>query len=199
MRVSLIVAMDQHGLIGDEGRIPWHLPQDLRRFKTLTWGKPILMGRKTHESIGRALPGRLNIVLTQQSGYHAPECRVVRTFPEALAAAQEYLTAVGGDEAMVIGGGQIYAAALPLGDRLYLTVVEGTFPGNTFFPLAELLCRRWRPVGPPEAYSPDAKNPHAHTFHILERLPDTASPTPANGSTDKFNLTAWLRSQAPAS
>jgi dihydrofolate reductase len=174
MLVSLIVAMDETGLIGVEGRLPWHLPADLRRFRACTWGKPIILGRRTFESIGKSLPGRLNIVLTRDAAYSPPGCRVVRTLDEALTVAAEHLASVGGDEAVVIGGGQVYAEALRRCDRVYLTVVEGTFRGNTYFPV-EVLREGWRPVREPERYPADEKNPYPHSFQVLERVVGKAS------------------------
>src|SRR5437667_2376114 len=106
MLVSLIAAMDCRGLIGDETGLPWHLPKDLRRFRALTMGKPIIMGRKTFELIGKPLPGRFNIVLTKKPEYSPPGCRVARTFQEALSVAEDYLASTGGDEVMIIGGGK---------------------------------------------------------------------------------------------
>jgi dihydrofolate reductase len=178
MLVSLIVGMDRRGLIGDYGGLPWHLPKDLRRFKAITWGKPIVMGRRTFESIGKPLPGRFNIVLSQNPAFSAPGCHVVRTFPAALSAAQDYLATAGGDEIMVIGGGKVYAEAIGYWDRLYLTVVEGEFEGKTYFPIHAMLRQSWRLIGTPETHPPDEKNPHRFTFYILERIRDTASSSP---------------------
>src|SRR5271167_696388 len=112
MLVSLIAALDLRGLIGDEHGLPWHLPKDLRRFRAYTWGKPVIMGRRTFELIGKPLPGRCNIVLTQNPDYNAPGCRVARTFQEALSIAEDYLASTGGDEVMIIGGGKVYAEAI---------------------------------------------------------------------------------------
>lgn len=131
MQIALIAAIDENMTIGDAGRTPWDLPADLRRFKQLTLGKPVLMGRKTHDSIGRALPGRTNIVITRQTDYSAPGCRVAESPSEALDIAE---TTAGPGMAMVIGGGEIYNAMLPKADRLYLTVLYDSFGGDTFFP-----------------------------------------------------------------
>jgi dihydrofolate reductase len=170
MFVSMIAAMDRRGLIGDETGLPWHLPKDLRRFRAYTWGKPIIMGRRTFELIGRPLPGRFNIVLTQKPEYTAQGCRVARTLQEALSIAEGYLASTGGDEAVIIGGGKVYAEAIRLWDRCYLTVVGGQFKGDTSFPVRELLRQRWRPVCKPEMHPPDEKNAHGHSFHIIERV-----------------------------
>src|SRR5690242_15834273 len=124
MLVSIIAALDRRGLIGAEAGLPWHLPGDLRRFRTITWGKPIIMGRTTFELIGKPLPGRVNIVLSRSPVYSPPGCRVARTLQEALSLAEDCLAASGGNEVMIIGGGKVYAEAIERWDRLYLTVVE---------------------------------------------------------------------------
>jgi dihydrofolate reductase len=172
MLVSMIAAMDRRGLIGDDTGMPWHLPKDLRRFRTYTWGKPIIMGRTTFELIGRPLPGRFNIILTRNPEYSAPGCAIARTFQEALSLAEDHLGSTGGDEAMIIGGGKVYAEAIQRSDRLYLTVVEGQFMGSTFFPVRELLRQSWRPACEPETHPADERNRHLHSFHILERTRD---------------------------
>jgi dihydrofolate reductase len=177
--------MDRRGLIGDERGLPWHLPKDLRRFREYTWGKPIIMGRATFELIGRPLPGRLNIVLTHNPHYSAPGCRVVRSLDEALAVAEDHLAATGGEEAVIIGGAQVYTQAMQRWDRLYLTVVEGEFKGTAYFPLGELLRQTWRPLREPEAHPADEKNPHGHSFHIIERLREGASPFPRPQGADR--------------
>jgi dihydrofolate reductase len=171
MLVSLIVAMDRHGLIGTETGLPWHLPRDLKRFRQLTLGKPVIMGRRTHELIGHPLPDRLNIVLTHAPAYMAPGCQVAHSLAEALTLATAYvsrLSAERPDEVMVMGGSQVYQEALPHSDRLYLTLVEGQFQGTIHFPLDELGLVSWRLVQE-ERCPADSKNPHPHTFYILER------------------------------
>ncbi|MDT8307500.1 MAG: dihydrofolate reductase [Anaerolineae bacterium] len=132
--VALIAALDQNGVIGYEGGVPWRLPDDIRWFRQMTMGKPVIMGRRTYESIGKPLPGRHNIVVTRQRDYHAPGCEVVSSPGAALVAA----TAQGAGEIMVIGGATLYAALLPQATRLYLTHVEGRFPGDTFFPPVDM-------------------------------------------------------------
>ena len=128
MRLSLIAAVAANRVIGANNRIPWHLPDDLARFRRLTMGKPIIMGRCTFESIGKPLTGRYNIVLTRQHRSPLREGLMVDSFPAAL-------QAVGGaSEAMVIGGEQCYREALPLAERLYLTLIEKEFPGDAYFP-----------------------------------------------------------------
>ncbi|MCA9978331.1 MAG: type 3 dihydrofolate reductase [Anaerolineales bacterium] len=129
--IAFVVAMDKQGVIGVNGRIPWHLPDDMKWFREVTMGKPVIMGRKTYESIParfRPLRGRHNIVITRQPDYDAPGATVVHTIQEALAAAGDV------QEIVIGGGGVLYEALLPQANRLYLTLVDGTFPGDTFFP-----------------------------------------------------------------
>ena len=125
---SIIVAVAENGVIGDQNRLLWHISEDLRRFKELTTGHPVIMGRKTFESIGRPLPNRTNVVITRQEGLALAGCTVVHSLPEALALFAEE------EEVFVIGGAQIYAEALPLADRLYLTRVGRAYEGDTCFP-----------------------------------------------------------------
>src|SRR2546430_12500519 len=126
--VSLIVAMAQNGVIGRGNALPWRLPKDLRRFKAFTLGKPVLMGRKTFESIGRALPGRANLVLTRDRGWLADGVIVVHSVEEALAHSG------GCDELVVTGGAGVYRLGLPIARRTYLTPAQAAPPGDTFFP-----------------------------------------------------------------
>ncbi len=135
-RLALIVAMDRGRVIGNEGRLPWHLPDDLKRFRALTMGHHIVMGRKTYDSIGRLLPGRTTVIVTRQAALTVPGAIVVHSLAEALE------RCAGDDEAFVIGGAQIYAEALPLADRIYLTEVLGHYPGDVRFP--PLPASEWR-------------------------------------------------------
>ena len=128
MRLSLIAAVAANRVIGANNRIPWHLPEDLSHFRRLTMGKSIIMGRRTFESIGKPLAGRYNIVLTRRHRYPLRGGVMVDSFPAALQAAGE------ASEAMVIGGEQCYQEALPLAERLYLTLIEKEFPGDAYFP-----------------------------------------------------------------
>lgn len=130
-RITLIAAMDRKRGIGFEGDMPWRLPGELLHFKQTTMGKPIIMGRKTWESIGRALPGRQNIAITRQKIYQAKGCEVVASLGDALKLAV-------GNEVMVIGGGMLYTQALPLATRMVLTLVDGEYPADTWFP-------QWQP------------------------------------------------------
>jgi len=136
MTITLIAAMAENRVIGRNGAMPWHLPDDLARFRAITMGHPVIMGRKTFASIGRPLQGRLNIVLTRQVGY-APEGVVVaRNLPDALAMAGA------ADEVFICGGGEVYREALLLADRVLLTVVQGDFPGDTIFQASAILRER---------------------------------------------------------
>ncbi|NJD05179.1 MAG: type 3 dihydrofolate reductase [Methylococcaceae bacterium] len=138
MKLSLIVAMSSNRVIGVDNRLPWHFSADLQRFKRITMGKPILMGRHTHESIGRPLPGRHNIVLTTDPDYQAAGCTVVHSLEAAFEAAGSE------PELMVIGGSALYERLLPRADRLYLTLIDREFTGDTFFP--EFLWEDWQEV-----------------------------------------------------
>ncbi|MFO7541656.1 MAG: dihydrofolate reductase [Thiobacillus sp.] len=127
-RVSVIAALAKNRVIGIENRLPWRLPEDLAHFKALTLGHPILMGRKTFESLGRPLPGRTNIVITRNADYRPDGCQVAASIPAALALCGE------ADEVFFIGGAELYAQVIPLADRLYLTEVEIEVQGDAWFP-----------------------------------------------------------------
>ncbi len=139
-RLSLIAAVAANGVIGSDNAMPWRLPEDLKRFKTLTLGHPVIMGRKTYESIGRPLPGRRNIVITRNPAYRADGCEAMGSLEAALAACNGTT-----DEVFGIGGAQIYAEALPLAQRLYLTEIRRDFPGDARFP--EFDRDVWRETG----------------------------------------------------
>jgi dihydrofolate reductase len=158
-KISLIVAMGENRVIGVDNRMPWHLSADLKRFRQITLGKPIVMGRKTHESIGRPLPGRKNIVLTSDRSYGAPGCTVVHGLDEALREADA-------EEVMVIGGSSLYQEFLPQADRLYLTLIHREFPGDTFFP--EFDWAAWREVAR-EDVDEDPASGLSYSFLVLER------------------------------
>lgn len=162
MLLSLIVAASENNVIGVHGNLPWDLPHDLRRFRTLTEGHPIIMGRKTYESIGRPLPKRTNIVITRQSSHHMVGCTVVHSFEEAVSHAK----ALGTLEAFIIGGGEIYRQALPVADRIYFTRVHTTVKGDTFFP--ELSSDEWREVSQ-ERHEADREHPFAFTYVLYEK------------------------------
>jgi len=132
MTVTLLAALSRNRVIGRGNQLPWHIAEDLKRFKALTLGHPVIMGRKTYESIGRPLPGRDNIVVSRSPDLSAPGCRVAHSVAAAVAAALTAASAAG--EIFVIGGAQIYALALPLADRLQLTEVEAAIDGDAYFP-----------------------------------------------------------------
>jgi dihydrofolate reductase len=163
MTVSLVVAMASNRVIGRSGGMPWRLPEDLKFFKSVTMGKPMIMGRKTFESIGRALPGRANIVVSR-SGLMAEGITTTGDFQEALKLARAIAEGNESDEVMVIGGGNIYEQALPLADRIYLTEIHADFDGDTFFPHVG---DRWKEVSR-EAGTPPEGGP-AYDFVVLER------------------------------
>jgi dihydrofolate reductase len=142
MKLAIIVAAAKNGVIGINNQLPWHLPQDLKYFKSVTMGKPVIMGRKTYESIGRPLPGRVNIVVTRDKSWNASaELVVVHSLKAAVDAAENLIIAGSGiDEAIVIGGAEIYKEALPLVEKIYLTKVDVEPVGDAFFaPLDEQL------------------------------------------------------------
>jgi len=158
--VSLLAAVADNGIIGRGGRLPWHLPDDLKRFKFLTMGKPILMGRKTFESIGRPLPGRTSLVLTRSRDWSSAGTVVVHSLSEALERAGE----VG--ELVVVGGAEIYRLALPRAQRVYLTRVHASVEGDTVFPALDE--REWRESAR-EEHAADERHAYAMSFCVLER------------------------------
>ena len=158
--LTLIAALARNRVIGRDNRLPWHLPADLRFFKRTTMGKPLLMGRRTWESIGRPLPGRRMIVLSRDSDYQVPGCAVARSLDEAV----ELAGAV--PEIMVVGGATLYQQTLPRAERLYLTRVEADVPGDAWFP--EWSERDWRLVWE-EAHPADVDHAWPYRFQRLER------------------------------
>lgn len=161
MLISMIAAMGDNRVIGDaENQMPWHLPADLQHFKRTTLGKPIIMGRKTFESIGRPLPGRQNIVISRDGDYRVEGCDVVDSPQAALDAAGDV------EEVMITGGAQIYRLFMPQADRLHLTFIEGDFAGVAFFP--EWSADEWEEVAS-ESHPADEKNPHPYRFVELHR------------------------------
>ena len=166
-RISLIAAMGRNRVIGVDGGLPWHLPGDLKRFKRITMGSPIVMGRKTFESIGRALPGRENIVLSR-AGFEAPEG--IRVFPSMEAVLEDFASrAEPPGEVFVIGGGQIYRATLPLADRIHLTLVEADPEGDATFP--EWDASEFRETGS----APGEGSEPAYRYLTLDRVRNPAS------------------------
>jgi dihydrofolate reductase len=160
--ITLVVAVADNGVIGAEGGMPWHLPADLKHFKQLTLGKPVLMGRLTWEAIGKPLPGRLNLVLTRDVHWTANGAARVRSLDEALKLARES----GANELMIIGGAVVYREALPLARRIHLTRVHAEPWGDTLFP--DLEPGDWQEVARSERLA-DERNPWDLTFITLER------------------------------
>lgn len=132
-RLVLVVAVAENGVIGRHGQLPWRLPSDLRQFRRLTLGKPVIMGRKTYESIGKPLDGRDNIVLTRASGFQPPGVQVAATLADAVALGGELAAVRGAGEVAIIGGADVFGAARPLADRIYLTLVHGAPEGDIRF------------------------------------------------------------------
>lgn len=161
MKVAIIVATDEQGLIGRENDLPWRLSADLQYFRRVTMGKPIVMGRHTHESIGRPLPGRRNIVVTSQPDYQAEGCEVVHSVDEALALCEQ------DEEVMIMGGASLYQQTLAVADKLYLTRVHATLPGDTWFP--DWSEQEWR-LSSQEHHQADAKNEYDYSFIEYERI-----------------------------
>ena len=157
MTVSLIVAVSQNGVIGSNNKLPWRLPADLKHFKELTMGHPVIMGRKTYESIGKSLPGRTNLVVTRQGKFKTEGCQVVHSVEEAIRFCGNT------DEIFIIGGASIYQEALPYADKIYLTRIHKDFEGNArLFDLDEKV---WKVT----SREPGGEGTLAHTFFIYEK------------------------------
>jgi dihydrofolate reductase len=166
-KLTIIVAVADNGVIGSGNQLPWRLPDDLKRFKALSLGKPIVMGRKTYDSIGKPLPGRLNIIITRQAGLAIPGCTVVTSLVEAIAAAGSV------DEIVIVGGADIYRQVLPRVQTIHLTRVHATVPGDVHFPA--LAPNEWREVAT-EYHPADERHAHAFTFSDLVREKPGAAP-----------------------
>jgi dihydrofolate reductase len=160
--ISLLVAATENGVIGRNNGMPWHLPDDLKHFKALTLAKPVLMGRKTFDSIGRPLPGRTTLVLTRGDGWTAPGVTVVADLDAALRAAGS------APELVVAGGAQVYALALPRATRIHLTRIHAVIAGDTRLP--EIADSEWRETSR-ELHPIDARHPYAMSFVTLDRYP----------------------------
>ena len=160
-RIAFVVARDRGGVIGKGGALPWRLPDDLKHVRALTVGKPLIMGRRTYESIGRPLPDRTSIVLTRDPAFHADGVQVARTPEEALALAGD------APETIVFGGADVFRRFLPLADRIYLTEVDADVGGDTFFPALDTT--EWRETGRTE-HPADEKHAYAFRFVTLERV-----------------------------
>jgi dihydrofolate reductase len=160
-RVSLIAAMAKNRVIGADGKIPWHLPNELQLFKRVTMGHHIVMGRKTHESIGRLLPGRTTVIVTRQQDYAVPGAVIAHSLEDAVA------QCAGDSEIFIIGGGELYRAAMPIADRIYLTVVDVEPAGDTRMPEFDPV--QWKLVST-EQFHRDDRHEHEYRFEILERV-----------------------------
>lgn len=155
--INIIVAISKNRVIGNDNKLIWSLPSDLKRFKQITTGNTVVMGRKTYESIGKPLPNRRNIIITRNSDYKVEGCEVVNSLEEALMLCN--------NECFIIGGGEIYKQSLPLADKLYLTVINEDFDGDTYFPE---IGDDWVKVSR-EDHEPDDKNKHRYSFIEYEK------------------------------
>ena len=160
MTISIIAAMAKNQVIGKEGKLPWKLAPDMKRFRALTLGKPVIMGRKTFESIGKPLAGRVNIILTNRHDYQAADCIVTHSLEDALRAAGNT------SEIMVIGGAEVYNLFLPHAKQMYLTYIHHEFEGDTFFP--KLDPAEWQEITRQD-FTSDAENPYTYSFVTLKR------------------------------
>lgn len=158
--ISFIVAMDKNRVIGKDNQLPWHLPADLKYFKKITMGHPIVMGRKTHESIGKPLPGRENIIVTRNNTYTADGCIVIHSMDELLQLKER------AGEVFVIGGAELFHTLFPYADRLYITQIEHEFEGDTYFP--QYKEEDWRLVSSVKGIK-DESNPYDYFFNLYER------------------------------
>lgn len=164
MIISMIAAMAEDRVIGLDGIMPWHLPADLAHFKSSTMGSPVIMGRRTYDSIGRPLPGRRNIVLSRNASLSIEGCDVMQNLDEALQSIEDAV-----DEVFIIGGQQLYEQALPKADRLYLTHIALSVEGDTHFP--DYSIYNWKTVSS-SSHDADARNQWSYSFELLERLKD---------------------------
>jgi dihydrofolate reductase len=165
--LAIIVAVAENGVIGNNNSLPWKLPEDLQNFKRITMGKPVVMGRKTYESIGKPLPGRTNIVITRNVSFHAEGVQVVHSIDDALAMASEIAAHAGVGEVMVMGGADIYAATIPRADRLYITEVHASVEGDAVLPTIDWTC--WREVCREQRVA-QSPNPYDYSFVCYERI-----------------------------
>lgn len=160
--LSLLVAADENNVIGKDNQLPWHLPNDLKYFKNQTWGMPILMGRKTFESIGKPLPGRKSIIITRNKSWKHEGVTVVHSTEEAIGKAREF----GVKEIFVIGGAEIFTTSFEKAERIYLTRIHHSFEGDAFFPSVD--SHEWNLVQNRFCHA-DEKNKYSHTFQVWER------------------------------
>lgn len=161
MHISAIVAMSENRVIGRNNQLPWHLPADLRHFKQITMGHPIVMGRKTYASIGRALPGRRNVIISHNANFQAQGCEVFNSIDDALFALKD------AKEIFVIGGAQLFEKILPSVKRLYLTVIHADISGDVFFPVLD--SSQWKEIAR-EDHLADGDNEYAYSFITLDKI-----------------------------
>ncbi|MCP5324755.1 MAG: type 3 dihydrofolate reductase [Oceanospirillaceae bacterium] len=166
MKICLIAALAQNRVVGINNQLPWHLPEDLKYFRRTTTGKTVIMGRKTYESIGRPLPNRSNIVVSANPECKIEHAQVVNSLQAALELAENISLINGVDEIMVIGGATLYAAALPMADRLYLTHVHADVEGDAYFP--EVDFSAWREVAR-EDFAASENNPYPYSFVVYDK------------------------------
>ena len=162
MKLAIIVAVAENNVIGKDNQLIWHLPADLKHFKTLTMGHPMIMGRKTFDSIGKALPGRTSIIITRQPNYTAEGCLMVHSLEQAITEAGK----LGSGEVFVVGGAEIYQQSIPVSDKIYLTEIHHSFDGDTFFPKIDSSV--WQELKR-ESFPADEKNAFAFDFVELEK------------------------------
>ena len=163
MTISFIVAASENKVIGKDNKLPWCLPTDMRYFKNVTWGMPVIMGRKSYESLGKALKGRTNIVVTRNKDWKVPDAQVVQTIDEAITLAVQ----TDAKEIFIIGGAEIFRSAWSSADRIYLTLVHGNFDGDAFFP--EMKPAEWKLISNRDREA-DEKNIYNHSFQVWERI-----------------------------
>ncbi len=162
MIISFIVAASTNNVIGKNNQLPWSLPNDMKFFKNITWAMPVLMGRKSFESLGKPLPGRLNIVITRQNNWKPEGTTIVHSVEDAIKVA----TAADYNEAFIIGGGEIFKEAMPVADKIYLTRVDVTLEGDAFFPVMNP--KEWLMVSE-QSFPTDKKHAYAYHFQLWER------------------------------
>ncbi len=167
LTIALVVAIGSDGVIGNDGGLPWRLSSDMKRFKTDTMGKPVIMGRKTYAGIGKPLPGRDNIVISRDPDFKAPGCDVVTSLEQAFEVAESRAGASGASEICVIGGGEIYRQSIDRADRLYVTHVDGRFDGDTHFP--EIAPEEWA-VQSRQSFPVGEKDSHATVYTVYQRM-----------------------------
>ena len=168
MVISFIVAASENNVIGKDNQLPWHLPTDMKYFKNITWGMPVIMGRKSFEALGKPLNGRKNIVITRNRNWKASGVQVVHSIDKAIILASQ----TDAKEIFITGGAEIFRAALPSADKIYLTRVHGNFDGDAFFP--ELNDDEWKLTRGFDC-EPDEKNAYALSFQVWEKKPPSAN------------------------